>query len=283
MSKKIIIGIAAVAALGAGYFLFYAKKDQPIAATDASITASATDTEDAATATAADSSLPSTSSAATAVGTSKGVSLDIALTEFKSLNPVITPLDEKEAQWLKKHGYPTAEEIANLDLMSDSELAKGVAKRDPMASVFRGLKAEKAGDIRSAATNFDIAAGRGSIYARQRQAELRRAASLAAMPNLDPYNYNASYLTQLELAKYMGDHRANEAQAARVLPSNTRFDLYSRDVLYRFQALLGQYNTQYEREYGRMPKPEPRPNAAQWERIDRGELVTVTIYVPNKP
>jgi hypothetical protein len=280
MSKKIIISIAVVAALGAGYFLFYAKKDQPIAATDAIITASATDTEDAAT--AADSSLPSTS-AATNVGSSKGVSLDIALTEFKSLNPVITALDEKEAQWLKKHGYPTAEEIANLDLMSDSELAKGVAKRDTMASVFRGLKAEKAGDIRSAATNFDIAAGRGSIYARQRQAELRRAASLAAMPNLDPYNYNASYLTQLELAKYMGDHRANEAQARRVLPSNTRFDLYSRDVLYRFQALLGQYNTQYQREYGRMPQPDPRPNADRWAEIDAGRVTTITIYVPNKP
>jgi hypothetical protein len=282
MHKKVIAGVVTIVVLGAGYFFFYAKKDQPATASEADTAMSAIDAENAAAAAAAGSSLPPTS-AATAIGASKGVSLDIALTEFKSLNPVITALDEKEAQWLKKHGYPTAEDIANLDLMSDAELISRVAKRDPMASVFRGLKAEKAGDTRNAATDFDIAAGRGSLYARQRQAELRRASYLVSFPNASIYDANADYLAELELARYMGDHRAGEVQASRVLPPGTRFSDYSRDVLSLFQGLLGQYNTQYQREYGRMPKPEPRPNAAQWQRIDRGELVTVTIYVPNKP
>jgi hypothetical protein len=282
MRNNLIVGVVIIAALATGYYFFYAKKYQPTTATESSTTAFASDAENVSAA-AVNGSSSYTASSATAIGASKGVSLDIALTEFKSLNPLITALDEKEAQWLKKHGYPTAEEIANLDLMSDAELADRVAKHDPMASVFRGLKAEKAGDLRSAATNFEIAARRGSIYARQRYAELSRASSLSDMPNSDPYNYNAGYLTELELAKYMGDHRANEAQAARTLPAGTRFGDYSRDVLSMFQGLLSQYNRQYEREYGRMPKPEPRPNAAQWQRIDRGELVTVTIYVPNKP
>jgi hypothetical protein len=280
MHKKVIAGVMTLVAMGAGYFFFDLKKDQPATATEADSKVSATDAESAAAAAAVESSLPP---AATAIGASKGVSLDIALTEFKSLNPVITALDEKEAQWLKKHGYPTAEDIATLDLMNDSELAKKVANKDPMGSVFRGLKFEKSGDLNRAASNYAIAARRGSLYARQRYAESLRAHSLADSPNASTYNANADYLAELELARYMGDHRAGEVQASRVLPPGTRFGDYSRDVLSLFQGLLGQYNTQYQREYGRMPKPEPRPNAERWERIDRGELVTVTIYVPNKP
>jgi hypothetical protein len=281
MSRKIIIGTVVLLIASAAYFLFYVKKDQPTTATKADIDVSATDAQNAAAATAADSSVTPTST--TTASASKGVSFDVALTEFKSLDPVVTALDEKEAQWLKKHGYPTAEEIANLDLMNDAELAKRVANRDPMGSVFRGLKFEKSGDLNRAASNYAIAARRGSLYARQRYAESLRAQSLADSPSASTYDANADYLAELELAKYMGDHRAGEIQASRVLPSGTRFGDYSRDVLSLFQGLLGQYNTQYQREYGRMPQPDPRPNAAQWQRIDRGELVTVTIYVPNKP
>jgi hypothetical protein len=282
MHKTLTAVALIITMLAVGYFFFSTRQDQSTTVSKESITASVSDAENVSAEAAVNGSHSSTS-ATTAAGASKGVSRDITLAEFKSLNPLITALDEEEAQWLKKHGYPTAEEIANLDLMSDEDLAMKVSKHDPMGSVFRGLKFEKSGDLSRAASNFAIAARRGSLYARQRQAELSRASSLALMPNSDPYNYNASYLAELELAKYMGDHRANEAQAARVLPSNIQFDLYSRDVLYRFQAQLGYYNTQYQREYGRMPQPDPRPNAAQWERIDRGELVTVTIFVPNRP
>jgi hypothetical protein len=274
MAKKIAIVVTVLAASAFGLWFYLGKTPTVVSSDKASAVTDNGAVAGSATDQAASTQLPAKSmNSAQEVLETKQVSLEV----FKTLDPRITALDEKEADWLRRHGYLTQEELDNLDLMSDLALDKRVGAGDTRANMLNGLKDDKKADLDGAVANYNIAAGSGSIYAIQRLADAVYRSDKLRYGTADTYDSDVYYLARLELAKYMGDHRANENQAKTVLPPNVRFGDYGRDVLFSFQERLKQYNTEYMRQHGRMPKPEPRPNAEQWRQIDSGKVPVITI------
>jgi hypothetical protein len=274
MAKKIAIAVTVLAASAFGLWFYLGKTPKVVSSDKASAVTDNGAAAGSATDQVASTQLPAKPmNSAQEVLETKQVSLEV----FKTLDPRITALDEKEADWLRRHGYPTQEELDNLDLMSDLALDKRVGAGDTRANTLNGLKDDKKGDLEGAVANFGIAADSGSLYATQMLARALYLSDAVRYGSADTYEADARYLAELELAKYLGDHRANEQQAKTVLPPNTRLDQYGRDVLNRFQIRLNQHNADYMRQHGRMPKPEPRPNAEQWRQIDSGQVPVITI------
>ena len=199
---------------------------------------------------------------------------------LSSRSPGLHALTAEEANWLARHGYPTAEELdalATYDL--DTLEASMRNRRDPKAAALVGHARALRGDIDGAVSAFAYGADLGSLYARQQLAiaATQQATGLPVAQLADADQGNLGILvSQLEVARMLGDHRA-QALIDRYAV-NFDWNAYGKHVLAQTAIFMDQYG-EYARTTGsRAIGPDPRPNAVQWAQLERDPDALVTVY-----
>ncbi|MDP1696343.1 MAG: hypothetical protein Q8L45_00925 [Xanthomonadaceae bacterium] len=200
--------------------------------------------------------------------------------EIKAMDPSLVALSPEEASWLYKHGYPTQAELDALATTSYAELEQRTRSGDQRAITLLGLKHEMDGNLERAEGIQAIAAQKGSLFAREKMAELSLRAT-ESNPTEDP----TLFYLYMQIAKVFGDHRA-DAIISNTLPRNMNSAL--REQMERSALASLPIQLQLIAEDARLrgvpqPAPERRPNAELWNQIDESTLTQAPVYSPAPP
>lgn len=178
-------------------------------------------------------------------------------------------LSVEEADWLRRHGYPTEEELASVPFMSMDALRARHEQGDVIATALMAHKYRQEGELGKAVAAFNAAASRGSLYARMQS-------GLASRERNPEYGY-MPLVMEAKLAQILGDHRVG-AELQRVLPAKALSSFEERDALSNALTQL-QMMAQNRRMAG-----EPnlsidlRPNLDVWQQVDAGTVADVLVY-----
>lgn len=198
----------------------------------------------------------------------------LSLADFKSLeNPELEALSPEEAAWLRRHGFPTAEEVARVATMDRDALWGRGNSGDLVAMALLGHKFLSEGDMGMAAAAFGQAATQGSVYAREQSAITEK------MRDGEYGNYVGweGFAIDMEVARVYGDHRV-DMLIQRYMPPGAYNDMIRASVLASLPFAL-QGLAEDARLRGVPPvTPEPRPNADIWQAIDSGTAAEVAVY-----
>lgn len=199
-------------------------------------------------------------------------------TVLENPNRGLLALDANEAAWLRLNGYPTADELQNLEAL-DWALIES-RRTDPVALVLLGERAAKAGRLDEARSLFSASVGRGSLYGAMRAGQMY---SLEAQKNGgDPSEWILG-MTPALVARGLGDHQAG-AWIERSIPAQARMDpsisesaaLSALDEI----ARRGQWAVEAGRG-GLMITP--RPNARRWEEMAQRPDLPVNVVTLQSP
>lgn len=178
-------------------------------------------------------------------------------------------LSAEEADWLRRHGYPTEEELAMVPFLSMETLRARHEQGDVIATVLMGHKYRQEGELGKAAAAFYAAASRGSLYARMQS-------GLANHERNPEYGY-MPLVMEAKLAQILGDHRIG-AELRRVLPAKALSSFEERDALSNALTQL-QMMAQNRRMAGEPNLSiDMRPNLDVWQRVDAGTVADVLVY-----
>ena len=187
----------------------------------------------------------------------------------------LVALSPAEVAWMRKHGYPTSEELDEIQTVSLTEMA-GVT--DAKAATLYGMALLQKGDVPGGIAVLETAAIRGSIFAYEQSAvadyELmkRRFGDSPELRNV--------LRAKLEVAANLGDHRV-VTLLDKHLPG---YDVDANAAFVRAQTseYLRQLGTGAQALGVTAPGPDPRPNQKQWSDIDAlmraGESERIDIY-----
>lgn len=204
----------------------------------------------------------------------KASPMTVSLADFlASERPELSALSPEEAAWLRKHGYPTVNDLQQASSLSERDLWQRAKSGDLVADALLGQKYLGEGDARMAAASFSAAAQHGSLYAREQAAIVNRGR------NPDPalaHEY-VGFALEMEIARIFGDHRV-DAIIRRELPVGAIDANVRAGVLHNLSSQL-QLIAEDAKLRGVPPQvPDPRPNADIWAQIDAGTVTEVTVY-----
>lgn len=189
-------------------------------------------------------------------------------------------LSPEEAAWLDRHGYPTNEELEALLSYDPAKLEDAMRnRRDKKAAALLGHRRLLEGDVDGAMYAFAAGSRLGSIYARQQLAltTTQRVTGLPreSLPEADQGNLQVM-VAQLEVAKLLGDHRAQEYidRYAHTLD----WEHYGKHVLTQAVEFMRQYGEDARARGVRPMGPDPRPNAEAWGRLSADPNAVVNVY-----
>lgn len=190
-----------------------------------------------------------------------------------------TALSELEVSWLDKHFYPTDDDLSRIPKLDERRVYE--AYRDPLAATLYGERLMQKGEYLGAAGLLERAAVLGSTYAYQRAA-IAQFKLYAEQNGGKVTEANKDVLmARLQVARILGDHRAS-AVAAAYLPGYD-MDRSARSVLPQVEIFMKKLGEEAQLLGVPSPGPDPRPNAAEWEDLDKlvaagGGKDLVTVY-----
>lgn len=189
-------------------------------------------------------------------------------------------LSREEAAWLDRHAYPTQEEMDALPTYDIEALESAMRdRRDAKAAALVGHRRLLDGNVDAAVFAFGRGAELGSLYARQ-QLAIAMAQSVTGLPVEDLWQADQGNIqvmvAQLEVAKMLGDHRAQ----AYIDQFTTNFDWrgYGQHVLTQTAEFMRQYGEGARARGERAMGPDPRPNADAWAQLESDPNGFVTVY-----
>lgn len=184
---------------------------------------------------------------------------------------VLGALSKEEAWWLVEHGFPTAQELDAVPHLDVETLSRAMHDGNGKAAALLGHVRAQQGDFSGASAAFARGAQLGSIYAMEQHAvhellewsDVRNGRIVAS-----PAGHKALFVAKLEVAKMLGDHRADYY-----------IQKYARDVdMSRYGDDILAQAVEYMRQYGmsEAPRaPDPRPNADLWEQVENADPSTM--------
>lgn len=190
-------------------------------------------------------------------------------------NAHLLALSPEEAAWLDRHGYPTEEELAQVPFLDLRDLERRHDAKDLNATVLLAHKLLDEGELDDAWTVFNIAAQRGSLYAREQSAIVGAIVDRTRSPKL-AHEYTLVAL-DMEIARIFGDHRV-DALIRRELPPGAITPVVQSGVLAALPVQLQLIAEDAKLRGVPPPSPDPRPNGVLWEQIDAGTVSEATVY-----
>lgn len=180
-------------------------------------------------------------------------------------NPELLALSIEEAEWLDKHGYPTAEELQLLDTFDSHELELRLRnQRDGKAGALLGHQLIERGDHAKAAAVLAASASTGSLYAYQllgvAQLERRRASGGFTQSS------EALFVARMEVARMLGDHNV-DMLIRRYAPDFDR-KRHAAAVLAQVAEFMRQRGADAQIRGIPAMGPDPRPNSQEWRRLE---------------
>ncbi len=192
-----------------------------------------------------------------------------------------TALDESEAAWLKRQGFPTRSELSQLFSMPKEELLRAIRDRNsPNEKIALGLKALRTGDLKIASMYLNMAALDGSLYAIEMLAytEMRKFQQRQPRTINNEIQAQHIFLSYMQVARDLGDHRV--VPIMRRLKRLDNSESFQRQV--DNQANILQRNFAAESKKYRHTKTIriiERPNRTRWEALDRNPNTPVIVIV----
>jgi hypothetical protein len=190
----------------------------------------------------------------------------------------LVALSPEERAWLERHYYPTQADLERAKKLSDDQLRNG--PRDALSLTLFGQRLLERGNTIGAATVLENAASMGSVYAYEEAAIAQFRAGVEAEGGEVSDNQSNALRARLEVAKILGDHRADEL-IQQYLPT---YNLASnaRTVQVQTTEFLRQLGSNAQVQGRTMPGPDPRPNAELWADMktlaQAGGMDEVTVY-----
>ena len=177
---------------------------------------------------------------------------------------------------MRRHGYPTEEEIAGLDAL-DTKALRG--SQDLYLATLHGMALAKSGELMAAMSVLRGAATLGSTFASEERAIAEYRLVLERFgPSMD----NDDVLrARLEVARILGDYKVDYL-VDKYLPS---YPMQERadNVQAHVAVFLGKLGEDAQLRGLPVPGPDPRPNANAWRKLRedaaRDPTATVDAYV----
>jgi len=190
-------------------------------------------------------------------------------------------LSEDERAWLSRHHYLSKQDLDATKNIPDATLQE--ARTDARAQTILGMRLLERGEIIPAATVLTNAASHGSVYAYEEAAvALLKQQVENNNGRVDPI-YANMFRARMEVAKIMGDHRA-DALFAQYFPN---YDSRSNAQTVQLQTTeyLRQLGSNAQAQGTRAAGPDPRPNADLWDNLQKlneagGSTDLATVYPP---
>lgn len=199
----------------------------------------------------------------------------VSLDQFKALeHPELQALSPEEAAWMRRHGFPTEDEIARAPGMDRRKLWERGDRGDPVAWALLANAALAEGDLPGAWANFGIAATQGSVYAREQLAIVEKMRESAG--ESQPTGWEG-FAIAMEVARIYGDHRV-DLLIQRYMPPGAYNDMVRSSVVASLPFALQSLAEDAKLRGVQPVQPEPRPNADIWQAIDNGTATEVTVY-----
>lgn len=177
-------------------------------------------------------------------------------------DPRLVALSEEEAEWMKRHYYPTPEDLANLSSIDTEALA---GTKDPRLATLQGLALLEKGETMGGISVLNKAAALGSIYAYQEAALAEYELFLERHGNDPVGDMRNLLMARLEVASVLGDHTTRYL-VDQHLGSHDR-----RRHAYAIQLQVNEYLRQMGSEAQLLgvtpPGPDPRPNSGLWNDL----------------
>jgi hypothetical protein len=198
-----------------------------------------------------------------------------------SESSTLLALSPEEARWLDAHGFPTAEELAAVASMDTEALEAAVRNgRDARAAALLGIQRLLADDLHGASVAFAVGSSHGSLFAREQLAivDLQRAVGLSReqLANTFMHDQLAVFAGQIEVAKMLGDHRAQVYldRYAGAMDASRHAD----DVLRHAAEFMRQHGEDARVRGVAATGPDPRPNAGLWKEMQERPDMQVAVY-----
>lgn len=191
-----------------------------------------------------------------------------SISEVIQADPRLIALSEPEADWMRKHGYPTLEEIRSI---GTTDLRGMAGANTPREATLYGLSLLKEGNTAGGVAILERAAALGSIYAYE-EAAIADYNLVKSRTGDSSINDNV-LAAKLEVAKILGDYRADDLAKIHLPNHSIGIDASTKQ----------QQTTEFLRQLGdnsqalgvAAPGPDPRPNLKRWNelqaRISSGE------------
>ena len=169
-------------------------------------------------------------------------------------------LSNEEAEWMRRHGYPTEKEISGLDTLDTTALG---GSRDPHLATLHGMALARKREFFAATSVLQAAATLGSTYAYEEGAITEYRLMLERFgPSMD----NDDVLrARLEVARVLGDYKVDYL-VDKYLPS---YPMQERadNVQAHVAVFLGKLGEDAQLRDLPVPGPDPRPNAQAWQKL----------------
>ncbi len=174
-------------------------------------------------------------------------------------------LSKDERRWLDSHQFLTQEEVDDARSIPDEVLKS--ARRDPRSLTIWGLRLLERGSVTSAASVLENAASQGSIYAYEQAAVAQLKQSMRENGGQVDTNAANAFRARMEVAKILGDHRADALFAMYVPDYDTQGG--ARTVQEQTTEFLRQLGEEAQLQGFSAAGPDPRPNADLWVKLQK--------------
>ncbi len=168
-------------------------------------------------------------------------------------------LSREESAWLRRNGYPTPEELENLESLDLDELRRRSKGGDAAAMVLLGMRV----GVENGVNLIEQAQIHGSRFA---MLEAHRRATRLDLAHTKPYSLALALMAQM-----LGDHRAAMATSDSYYHDSQFRDIDVRWAMEGAQRLLGNLNAR-RAALGLPPlQHDTRPGFSDWDAAERAD------------
>jgi hypothetical protein len=192
--------------------------------------------------------------------------------QILTTDPAFTALSDKEADWLKRNGFLSHEELRDLQALGERALLeRSREKGDMAAATALGILRLRNGNTAGAIRSLDRAARSGSLYALEQlaYAELLDFQTGPGQRDIaSEQNAQALFVARMEQARIMGDHRVDFyiEQVATGLDRQR----YGDQILRQTTEFIRQVGSDAATRGVPAQGPDARPNIDLWQAAAAG-------------
>ena len=194
----------------------------------------------------------------------------IAKSEVLNSDPAFTSLSVEEANWLKRNGFLSRDELRDLQALGEQALLeRSREKGDPAAATALGMLRLRGGDTAGAMRAFQRAANLGSLYALEQlaYAELLDFQSSPGQRDIaSEQNAQALFVARMEQARIMGDHRVD--YYINQVASGLDRQRYGDQILRQTTEFMRQMGADAATRGVAARGPDARPNIDVWQAAE---------------
>lgn len=193
----------------------------------------------------------------------------------------IAALSADERAWLNRHHFLSEDELNASKTIPDEALRS--ARTDARAQTLWGMRLLDRGEIIPAAAVLTNAASHGSVFGYEEAAVALLKQQMRGNNGKADENAANAFRARMEVAKIMGDHRA-DALFAQYFP-NYDIQANARTVQLQTTEFLRQLGANAQLQGTAAAGPDPRPNADLWANLQQlqeagGSTDLVSVYGP---